>query len=294
MRFALAGVLALFLACGDDASPSPFVAGNGDGGSEGGGDGGPGDPTPGCGATGAATGYQQNQSVMAGGQTRRYQLFVPAAHDGTKTFPLVFVFHGDGGSGADMRDYLPAEAASNDGGIFVYPDGPAGWDLDSKAPANDDIAFFDAMVAKLSQSHCVDKQRIFATGYSRGGYFANQLGCRRGSVLRGVVSHAGGGPYGSNDEYDGNGDLVCPEPAVASLVLHGTSDGAVALTEGQSSRNHWRRVNGCSSSNAPQAPSPCVAYGSCTKPVLYCEIPGLGHTIWSQGASATWAFIASF
>jgi polyhydroxybutyrate depolymerase len=293
MRFAVVVLLALFAACSDDPTPAPWATSGGDGGS-GGGDSGPPNPTPGCGKASAPAGYRPNQDAAAAGRMRTYQLFVPTTHDGKRTFPLVFVFHGNGGTGTDMRSILPLEGAADGGGIFVYPEGGGGWDLDSKAPNNADIAFFDAMVTKLSDEYCVDKKRIFATGYSNGGYFSNQLGCRRGSVLRGVVSHAGGGPYGMNDEYDGNGDLVCPESSVAALIVHGAADTGVALSEGQSSRDHWRRVNGCSSSSMPATPSPCIAYAGCSKSVLYCEIGGLDHVVWQSGASATWSFVASF
>lgn len=288
---AVAGVAS----CSDDPTPAPLDTTTSGDLDAGGGEGGPSEPTPGCGPEDAPTGYLANQSVQAAGQTRSYHVFVPPAHDGKKTFPLVFVLHGSGGDGAGIRSYFKIEAAANGGGIFVYPDGNnRQWNLNEKAAANEDIALFDAIVAKISASHCVDKQRIFATGFSNGGYFSNQLGCRRGSVLRAIVSHAGGGPFGNGDEYNAMGNLVCPESPVAALIIHGESDGAVQLSEGTKSRDHWRRVNNCQTSSSPSAPSPCVAYAGCAKPVKFCQIGGLGHEIWSSGASATWSFFSSF
>jgi len=286
-------------ACSSDDPP---------GGSSGGNDGGlpgedgslvdsPGEPTQGCGTANAPTGALSAQQVSVGASSSRtFELFVPDGHDGKRTFPLVFVFHGDGGTGKNLRSSFKLEAAANGGAIFVYPDGAnRTWDVDSKAAANADIKFFDAMVAELSKTYCVDTKKIFATGFSRGAYFANQLGCRRGSVLRGVAAHSGGGPYGANDEYDGNGNLVCPEAPVAAIILHGTADNNVAPSEADDSLKEWRRFDTCKTTNQPYAPSPCVAFDGCAagRPVVSCRISGLGHQIWPSAPEAIWKFFSA-
>ncbi len=292
---ALAAVAAL-AACSDDTSSTASSSGGSSGGSSsssssssGGGGGGGGGP--------AGPGFLDAQKITAGGAARTYAIYVPPTRDPAKPLPAVFVFHGDGGTGASIRKSFNLEAVAGDAAIFVYPDGEGrSWNLDDKAPANKDIAFFDALVAEVKKTWGADDKRIFATGYSSGGYFANQLGCRRGSVLRAVASHAAGGPYGADDEYDDNGNLVCPEPPVAALASHGTSDGTVALSEGISSRDYWRRVNQCATTTKPHDPSPCVEYTGCApgRPVVWCEVPGVGHVVWpSEGAKVTWSFFAS-
>lgn len=272
-------VLAGAAACSDDPAPSSSSGAT---------------PSP---SGGNGAGFVDAQAISVGGAKRTYALYVPPSHDGSKRYPLVFVFHGDGGTGASIRKAFGLEAVANDAAIFVYPDGEGhSWNLDAKAGANPDIALFDALVSEMKSKWSVDDERIFATGYSSGGYFANQLGCRRGSVLRAVATHAAGGPYGADDEYDDSGNLVCPEPPVAALVSHGTADTTVAPSEGVSSRDHWRRVNACSNATTPHAPSPCVEYIGCApgRPVVWCEVPGVGHVVWpAEGAKATWSFFAS-
>jgi polyhydroxybutyrate depolymerase len=96
---------------------------------------------------------------------RTYDLFVPDSH-GKKPLSLIFVFHGSGGDGAGIPKTFDFERHANGEAIFVYPDGFGGeWDLESKAPSNIDMLMFDAVVETVSNSHCVDTKRVFATGY---------------------------------------------------------------------------------------------------------------------------------
>jgi polyhydroxybutyrate depolymerase len=252
-------------------------------------------PSPGCGPANAPTGLLSGETITVGSETRTYELFVPPSYDGKRAFPLVFVFHGDGGTGAGIRSQFDLEAASQQGAIFVYPDGVGQtWRFDDAAGLAKDVPFVDQLISKLGKSHCTDTKRRFAVGFSRGAYFANQLGCFSTSGLRGVVAHAGGGPFGvdgSGTTFP-NGQLLCPQPPTAALQVIGTNDD---VAEAQKARDHWQRVNACASSTSPYAPSPCVAYDGCApdRDEIYCEIPGLGHTIWSRGAEVTWGFIRS-
>ncbi len=252
-------------------------------------------PSAGCEATGGQTGFRDGQTLTVSGAARTYAVFVPDSYDAAKRYPLVFVFHGDGGTGAGMRKTIDLESASEGGAVVVYPDGFGGWDLDSPAGQNADIAFVDALAAAMADRYCIDRSRVFSTGYSSGAYFSNQLGCRRGSLFRGIASHAGGGPYGADDEYDESGRLVCPEAPVAALLVHGLDDGTVLPTEGQNSREHWRAVNGCDETSSPYAPNPCVAHTGCAaaRPVVWCAVSGLEHTVWSRGAEVTWKFFSA-
>jgi polyhydroxybutyrate depolymerase len=284
---------------GGSSSSSGGGVGRGDAGGE------PPSSVGGCSVAGAGAapkGYLAQRKLTVAGvknpkyARRTYDLLVPAGHDGTRTYPIVFEFHGDGGNGAGMRKTLDLETASQGGAILVYPDGFGSWDLESAADANDDIKFVRAMVEAVGAAYCVDTTRVFATGFSNGAYFSNQLGCKVGApFFRGIAAHAGGGPFGPDADYDAQGNLVCAGQPVAALVGHGQSDGNVALKEGVSSRDHWRRVNGCTSATQPSDPSPCVTYDGCAagRPLVYCEIPGLGHGVWPNGAAATWKFLSS-
>jgi polyhydroxybutyrate depolymerase len=251
--------------------------------------------TPSEGCSKGKPGEQRGLSINVRGSQRAYDLSVPSSYDAKKSYPLVFAFHGGGGDAQSARETFRFSRIAGNDAIFVYPSAHDGnWDLDSPADDNEDVAFFDAVVASLEASHCVDKTRIFATGYSNGGYFSNQLGCRRGNVLRAIASHAGGGPYGGDDGYDDSGHLKCNGKPVAAMIFHSEDDDTVSVEDGESSVAHWRWANSCNARTSQAAPDPCVSFDGCKNPVVWCGISGIGHDFWSEGAAATFRFFASF
>jgi polyhydroxybutyrate depolymerase len=244
-------------------------------------------PSSGCGAA-SASGVS-NGTVQARSKARTYVLSVPAGYASSKTYPLVFAWHGLGGSGQLARLYFGVEQQSAGQAIFVYPDAlplasqgnQPGWDL---TPTGDDVAFFDALAAQLSSSLCVDKNRIFSIGHSFGGYMTNTLGCSRGDVLRAIAPVSGGGPY----------TPTC-QGSVAAWLAHGSADTTVTIDVGIASRDHWVKANGCAATTTAVAPAPCAAYAGCKTdlPVVWCEHTG-GHDWPSFAAAGIWNFLASF
>ncbi len=255
----------------------------------------PPDGSVGCGKSSAAKGYAEGKTLTAAARQRTYAVAVPESYDATKAYPLVLAFHGDGGNGPGLRKSIKVEEASKDGAIFLYPDGLSKtWNLDTAAEENPDTEFFDALVASISESHCIDKRRIFVTGFSRGGYFANQIACWRGNVIRAVASNGSGGPYGaSGAKYDSKGNLACPTPGIPAIAFHGAND---SPAEGQKTLDHFARANECpdKTKQTDVAPSPCKSVTGCAagKPVVWCLVPGLGHTIWPESNQATWDFFS--
>lgn len=255
-------------------------------------------PSVGCGAAGVKTGYLGQQALSLNGSPRSYALFVGDKYDGKTALPVVFSFHGDGGNGAGMRKTVDLETPAAGKAIFVYPDGPnQTWDLETPPPMNLDYQFFDAMVKELESKLCIAKSKVFVFGFSRGGFFVNQLGCFRGDTVRAISAHSGGGPYSNNPaDFDQNGFFHCTTPPVAAMIIHGQSDSVVPIAGGgQKSRDHWVTADKCQTSSAAYAPSPCVSYNGCATdhPVVWCAIPGLDHAPWSLASSATWSFFTS-
>jgi polyhydroxybutyrate depolymerase len=292
------------VACGDDpASENP-----GDPGSEAGApetgdttmqpssEAGSPDPGPTCGPASAKPGFFADQTIMVGTSKRTYQLFVPDTYDHHKSFPVVFVLHGDGGTGTGIRNGFPLEKTAAGGAIFVYPDGEnQTWVIDNGAGLLHDVAFIDAVVAQLGKAYCTDAKRIFSVGFSKGAYFTNMLACVSKSNLRAVVAHSGGGPFyldGIGTKYDNTvNDVVCPSPPPATLQIVGAADSL--LDDAKKARDHWERVNTCKATSQPFDVSPCVAYDGCAtgRPESYCEIPGMGHQVWSNAPKVIWDFL---
>lgn len=235
------------------------------------------------------------EQVTAAGRARTYGLRLPRGYDAKTAYPLVFVFHGDGEDGFSLYGYFKFQEASGDAAILVYPSGEgATWDLYTPADRNKDIAFVEAMLAQLAGRYSVDRARVFASGWSNGGFFVNQLACRRSALLRGAASSSGGAPYepeSPNDKWP-NGFTRCPNQApVPYLAIHGLADGTVEPSGGEFSAAYWAYVNGCAGTRAVSAP-PCEAYAGCKpgRPTTYCPIPGMGHQIWPQAAKVQWDF----
>ncbi len=279
----------------DAATDAPAITDAGDGASVT--DGG----TAGCGRAGMPVGYRNGVTLTSGGTTRTYAFSVPAGYDPSRPYPLVFVFHGDGGTGAGIRTGLPIEAAAGANAIFAYPDATTvsgrSFDLETPLATNPDIRFFQDLVASIGTQYCIDATRVFAAGHSRGGFFANILNCRIGtSVLRAVLPHSGSIYSADASGYTSDGHVLCEATAASAMLVHGATDTAVPITDGVYARDQWVWAHGCASTTHAYAPSPCVEYDGCAAPgrVVWCAIPGLGHGVWSMAGDAGWAFFDSF
>lgn len=291
-RFTLPILLAVvFAACSSDPP-----AGTGPGPSSGGTSGGSED---GGGAQGPKVDVT-DETLDVGGTQRTYVLAVPKSHDVERAYPLVLVFHGDGGDGPGMRRVHPIDSFSGDTAVVAYPTGLGQtWNLYEPSATNPDIAFVEALVDAIDAKVKIDRTHVFGVGYSSGGYFINQVSCRKNGFFRGIVVHAGGAPNEPEDPEAGvwpSGYVKCkdqlpaPEGGVATMAVHGEND---APEGGEFVAIYWAALNGCKEERTPTTPSPCVKFEGCPadKPVVWCLIPGMGHTIWQEGTKAGWDFI---
>ncbi len=239
------------------------------------------------------------ETITVGSRTRSFGVRIPKTYDPLVAYPVVFLFHGNGGDGASLYGYFKFQVASRESAILVYPNAEnLDWDLYTPMATNKDIAFVDAMVASLSARYTVDDTKIFGWGWSNGAFFVNQVACRRSGLFRGIASHAGGAPYEPSDPNRKwpNGAQQCPgQTAVPFLGFHGDQDPVVGIAGGEYNATYWAYVNGCGGTRVATTPAPCAAYPSCSagKPVVFCSIPGFGHGIWDQAAKASWDFFRS-
>jgi poly(3-hydroxybutyrate) depolymerase len=240
--------------------------------------------SPGCGLAPPSSG---SKTLQVNGVARTYVLAVPSGYDRNRAYPLVLGFHGAGSSGAQAQLYFGVQQASAGQAIVVYPDaitrsGTRQWGY-SGSSAADDIAFVDALLAQLRATLCIDIARVFATGHSSGGFFANNLGCARGKALRAIAPVAGGGPF-----------VSCDGGQVAAWLMAASDDAIVPSSSGVSSRNHWLSANHCGSTTMAVGPGACVAYQGCDAghPVRWCLEASGGHGWPSYGGSAIWSFFS--
>jgi polyhydroxybutyrate depolymerase len=128
-----------------------------------------------------------------GGQKRTAILAVPA--DRSRPLPLVFAFHGHGGSGRNFQQRMRIEKLWPEA-LVLYPDGvpghagktdPAGtkpgWQTVAGEGGDRDLAFFDAMLKSEEDFFNVDRDRIYVVGHSNGSAFTSLLLNQRGKEL---------------------------------------------------------------------------------------------------------------
>ena len=177
-------------------------------------------------------------SVTVDGRSRALITVVPERYRPDEPHALVIAFHGRTSSNATVRRYYDLERHARAPTLFVYPAGMRepgerySWsDPGETGAALRDYALFDAVLALMARSYCLDPERIFAVGHSLGGWFANSLACARGEVLRAVGSLAGG-----VNRSDCRG-------TVAALLFHNPHDRLVAYEYGLEARDLFRAHN---------------------------------------------------
>ena len=129
------------------------------------------------------------------GVKREALVRIPPGQPPKDGLPVVFAFHGHGGSMAQASRSFPIHQVWP-GAIVVYPQGlatpsalvdpagkMAGWQGKPGDQGDRDLKFFDAMLASLRKDARVDEHRIYATGHSNGGLFTYLLWAERGDVF---------------------------------------------------------------------------------------------------------------
>lgn len=161
------------------------------------------------------------------GQERSYLLALPEGYDGTTAAPLLFAFHGHGGSkevalAASELDPL----ATRRGYVVVFPDAvedpAAGGARHWAYPAGDDFGFVAALITDLGERLCIDDRRVYAAGHSDGSAFTGFLSCQAPYPWAAVAMVAAFIPS------------TCPADVARPSVLsvHGTADPGVPYEGG--------------------------------------------------------------
>jgi poly(3-hydroxybutyrate) depolymerase len=159
-----------------------------------------------------------------------------------------------------------------------------GWQVMKGELGDRDLAFFDAMVADLESRGCLDRDRVYSTGFSNGGFFTNVLGCNRGDVLAAIAPAGGGGPF----------ERECKQGALPVLVTHGREDQVVEYAMGEGSFQYWTAHNGCSA-DARAPANACADAPGCPEgaAVRMCSL-AIGHEWPADQAARTTEFLRAF
>ncbi len=269
---------------GGGSGGSELVGGAASGGSGGGsGSGGASGALPslGCGLPAAQPigAWSERPKLSVNNKDRQWWVWLPAGYDPTRAYPVVFTFHGCGGAG----NFIPMQEETGSDAIVVRGTGADNgcWTYGGEG---DDVKFFDAMLAALQAQYCMDISRVFAMGYSSGGWMTNTLECSRGDKLRATGTLSGGRA----------GNALNCKGKFARATVHDLKDPTNPF-DTQGASKELERVlaqNHCKTDLPPsmEAPAPCARYQGCDAgyPVIACRTQGKGHD--RQDALAMEAF----
>ena len=243
---------------------------------------------PGESAQNAGVGTGGYVTIQSGGQNRGFAMRLPDDYDSNHPYWLIFGFHWNGGNSKEVdtggsNGYVSAhfglQKLSNNGAIFVAPDGlNAGW----ANSGGRDLTFVDDMVRLIEDNYCVDTTHLFANGFSYGGGMSHAIACARADVFRAVAIYEGAVLSGC----DGGNDPI------ALWQMAGLEDNVCPLSLATPIRDRFVANNGCTPQNPPQPPQGppylnpgghlCTDYAGCSSghPLRWCvHQSGHGYAI---------------
>ena len=169
-----------------------------------------------------------------------YHVREPEGWTGTNAVPVLIFFHGhrgtgrpilgNGGMATDFADQGYLLVAPN--GFAPEPGGPRSYPARDRDDWRDDIAFTFAVLDDLESRYPIDRERIYAAGFSAGGSMVWRLACAAGDRLAGMVSVAGALRVPNDTTCDGLAGLPI-------LQVHGFTDNQVPF-EGRAIRD-WHQ-----------------------------------------------------
>lgn len=138
------------------------------------------------------------RGIQVGDTMRAYRLFIPGGTDTMNAnLPLVIAFHGANDDGAEMQTLTSFDANAEALDFFVaYPDGMAqtwahgaGWNEADMAGVND-TGFVRLLIQDVDDAYGIDRNRVYAAGFSAGGLFTYRLACELSSEIVAIASVA--------------------------------------------------------------------------------------------------------
>jgi polyhydroxybutyrate depolymerase len=165
------------------------------------------------------------------GNNREYIIYIPAIYDGSEAYPLMFSFHGGGGTSNDFININDMRSVADTAGfIAVYPqaavdpnDGSNAW-LHKAPTSHDDVFFIEAIIDTLSNDYFIDNNRVYACGYSEGGIFSYELGCRLNDRIAAFASVSGSMMVDAFRDSYYNLGFCSPVHPTAVMLIPGTND----------------------------------------------------------------------
>jgi len=237
----------------------------------------------------------QNGSFKFDEFTRNYMVYLPTNYTGSSNFPLVICLHPYGRTAEWMMNYANMnQAADASDFIVVYPSAIPNWNSgvadnpDYPTPDVDDVGFINALIDIMSNSYSIDLERIYACGYSNGGFMSYKLACQLGNRIAAIASV--GGMLSTSTAAS-----CSPLRTMPVLHIHGTADPYALINGGtgfysvDQTLSYWINFNDCVQIDTTTLPDldptdGCtvekITYTTCSDncSVVYYKVINGGHT----------------
>ncbi len=250
------------------------------------------------------------------GLEREYILYLP---DGVyRDAPLIFVFHEYLGDAEAIMSYTNFKYLADEYGLVLcFPQGfednlgMSHWNANLTMSDVDDIGFITELAEELVDVYALNSSRVFACGFSNGGFMSYTLAMHASETFRATAAVAG---HMSGYEWKHRHEAV-PIPV---LHIHGTSDrfvfpdGSMTTLGGWGGApavrdivNFWAEVNGTDEAEVEKISDVTTAYyyrnGKDGNEVWYYEIKNYRHA-WPrkgvnadfEGAELVWEFFSQY
>ena len=172
-------------------------------------------------------------SLTHKGLDRYYLIYTPTTITNNDEAPVLFALHGYGSSAETHKAYTMHEPFANTNkAIVVYAQGykletaltsssshwnVGAWTIGSTV---DDIDFINTVIDLIDDKAVINKNRIYSSGMSNGGFMSYNLACNLSSRIAAIVSVTGS--FSSEMLADCN-----PEHPTPVMQIHGTLDPTV-------------------------------------------------------------------
>ena len=238
------------------------------------------------------------------GVEREYILYLSEKYSEDSDLPLLIFLHSYGWNAEKAMMQTGFNALADEHGfVVVYPDAIPNWNSgisdnpDYPTPDTNDVGFIKALITEIHTLYHIDLERVYAAGFSNGGFMAYRLACEASEHFTAIASVGGSM---ANSVYEN-----CePNSAISVMEIHGTKDQFVPYNVTKAWKSvfevidFWARANACESSEIEILPdidtkdastAEKASYTDCVEDnaVVLIKVKDGGHT-WPGEDSSTY------